>query len=193
MKTIFSNPILETLTKTNLQIHIIWYLSIATTAFYLGRLFTEANIITTIILFVSGLLIWTLVEYIMHRFVFHFITKHKLVKRFHYIFHGIHHDHPRDERRTLMPPLPGLLFAILYLSIAWLFFGFESFFFISGLSIGYLIYSSLHHAIHIYKAPKFLRFLWTHYLLHHYQQPERAFGVTTRLWDRLFNTMPHKK
>ena len=128
----------------------------------------------------------------MHRFVFHFVSNHKLIQRFHHIFHGIHHDNPRDEKRTLMPPVPGLLFAGIYLGIAWLFIGQYSLILISGLVIGYLAYSSLHYAIHVYKAPKWLQFLWTHHLLHHYQQPERAFGVTTRFWDKVFRTMPKK-
>lgn len=193
MKTIFKNPFLEFLTKTTFPIHLIWYTAISTSLFIIGSVATTTSITTKIALFGIGFLSWTLIEYIMHRFVFHFISENRFIQRFHHIFHGIHHDNPRDEKRTLMPPLPGLLFALIYLSIGWLLLGMIGFFVISGLVLGYLTYSGLHYAIHVYKAPKALQFLWTHHLLHHYQQPERAFGVTTRFWDKVFRTMPRQK
>ena len=193
MRTIFQNPILELLTRTNIWLHVFWYTSLSVSLMILGTFYVKLSIFKIGMLFVSGFLLWSLIEYIMHRFVFHFITENSFVKRFHHIFHGIHHEDPRDEKRTLMPPLPGVLFVCVYLSIAWIALGSLSLYLISGLVIGYLCYSGLHYAIHVYRAPKRLEFLWTHHLLHHYQQPEKAFGVTTRLWDRIFGTMPIKK
>ena len=89
-----------------------------------------------------------------------------------------------------MPPVPGLLIVSMYFLITYVLFGLKGAFVTSGLTIGYTFYSCLHYSIHIYSAQKFLQPLWTHHLLHHYQQPDKAFGVTTRLWDRIFGSMP---
>lgn len=190
---IFKNKVLEALTYTNFSIHIIWYLSLAILSMILGFIENSVNVFSGLGIFIFGLFLWTLVEYIMHRFVFHYISKNEYIKRFHYIFHGIHHQFPREEKRTMMPPAGGLIYVTLYFAFGYLVMGNLSFFLTAGLTLGYLIYSGFHYSIHMFKAPKRLEFLWTHHLLHHYQEPERAFGVSTRLWDKLFGTMPTKQ
>ena len=55
-------------------------------------------------LFLVGVLVWTLLEYIIHRYVFHYEPKSRLGKQFHFIVHGVHHDYPNDARRLVMPP-----------------------------------------------------------------------------------------
>jgi sterol desaturase/sphingolipid hydroxylase (fatty acid hydroxylase superfamily) len=65
---------------------------------------------------VAGLLAWTLAEYLLHRFVFHFPARGPLGKRFVFLFHGNHHDDPRDKTRLVMPPAGGIpIMALLYL------------------------------------------------------------------------------
>src|SRR5690606_37080935 len=66
--------------------------------------------------FLLGLAVWTLSEYLLHRFVFHFAPKGKFMDRIHFIFHGVHHDYPRDRLRLVMPPSASIPMAvILYL------------------------------------------------------------------------------
>src|SRR5688500_17058870 len=69
------------------------------------------------VLFVVGLFAWTLFEYGLHRYVFHFIGLTPWQRRFHFIFHGVHHDFPQDSRRLVMPlgvSIPiGLFFFLL--------------------------------------------------------------------------------
>ena len=173
-----------------MTIHLLWYLFMSVTMVCLGYYFYQSSVYLIILSFLAGILSWSFIEYLMHRFFFHVILDSKLLRKIYYALHGVHHDYPLDEKRTLMPPLPGLIFALIYLGIFYLILGHIAFYFVGGVAIGYLTYSSLHHAIHLYKAPKILQKLWTHHLLHHYQEPDKAFGVTSTLWDRIFMTMP---
>lgn len=146
-------------------------------------------------LFISGIFVWTFAEYMLHRYLFHWVTEAKWSQRFHFIMHGSHHQYPKDEERLLMPPVPGLimasgLFGIFYL-IFWI-VGYPdlTFGFFPGFFSGYLMYSFVHRATHTMKPPKRFRHLWHHHSLHHYRFPDKAFGVSNTFWDRVFGTMP---
>ena len=148
-------------------------------------------------MFIFGVLFWTLAEYLLHRFVFHWITEAKWSQRFHFILHGSHHNYPRDKGRLLMPPVPGLilasfLFFVFYcvfwlLGISQLTFGF-----FPGFFSGYLMYSFVHRAIHVNRPPKRFKHIWHHHNLHHFKYPNKAFGVSSIFWDKVFGTMPPK-
>ena len=71
-------------------------------------------------LVVGGYALWTLFEYWLHRIVFHFEPEEGLGARMHWIIHGVHHDHPNDPLRLVMPPavsvpLGAAVFGVLYL------------------------------------------------------------------------------
>src|SRR6202051_341737 len=53
---------------------------------------------------VAGYALWTLFEYWLHRIVFHFEPEAGFGARLHWIIHGVHHDHPNDPMRLVMPP-----------------------------------------------------------------------------------------
>jgi sterol desaturase/sphingolipid hydroxylase (fatty acid hydroxylase superfamily) len=98
-----------------------------------------------------------------------------------------------------MPPLPSILMSgfmlLLFCSLAVLFTGTTGYglLFFAGFISGYLVYVSLHYAIHAYAPPKLLKTLWRNHHLHHYKYPDKAFGVSSMLWDKLFGTMPDRK
>src|SRR5947209_11672720 len=52
----------------------------------------------------GGYVFWTLTEYWLHRLVFHFEPENGIGARLHWIIHGVHHDHPNDPLRLVMPP-----------------------------------------------------------------------------------------
>ncbi|MFN4079917.1 MAG: sterol desaturase family protein [Saprospiraceae bacterium] len=140
-----------------------------------------------------GLLSWSLAEYLLHRYLFHLPdTAFKGSKRLTYIIHGVHHEYPNDAARTLMPFVPKLLISVVFFGIFLLIFGSKGPFFSAGFLLGYYFYSMMHYAIHRYKAPAWLKGLWTHHHLHHHLHEDKAFGVSSTLWDRIFNTMPPK-
>jgi sterol desaturase/sphingolipid hydroxylase (fatty acid hydroxylase superfamily) len=144
-------------------------------------------------LFLAGMFSWTLAEYVLHRWLFHWEHKNPLIKAFHFAMHGYHHLQPKDTNRLYMPPVPTLLFLSVFWVLFSMFFGMGVWFFLAGFELGYLIYSSIHFLVHTRKAPKYFTWLWHHHLIHHYRQPERAYGVSSRLWDRIFRTMPPNK
>lgn len=194
---IFKNPLLERLTKTNLINNVIVYGLINIALIYVALEVIQLSVPQLIILFLSGLVFWTLAEYLLHRYVFHWITESKWTQRFHFIIHGSHHKFPKDKERLLMPPIPGIILASILFSGFFILFwivGYShlTYGFFPGFFVGYLLYSFLHRAIHVRRPPKRFKHLWLHHNLHHYQYPEKAFGVSNRFWDRIFGTMPPK-
>jgi len=195
--TIFKNPFLESLTKTNLRSNIIVYGAVVILLIYNALYIKNIELIEFIGLFMVALFFWTFAEYMLHRFVFHWINENKFVQRFHFVMHGSHHLYPKDTERLLMPPVPGILMASMLFAIFYVIFsiiGYPNFTwgFFPGFFLGYLLYSFLHRATHVVKPPKRFKYLWKHHSLHHYKYPEKAFGVSNTLWDHVFGTMPPK-
>ncbi len=196
--TIFNNPFLESLTKTSLKQNVIVYgLTIALFVYY-AIIVKSIPIVTFLGIFAFALLFWTLAEYLLHRYLFHWIDENPYIQRFHFIMHGSHHLYPRDGERLLMPPVPGLilaglLFAVFYAVFSILGFPIYTWAFFPGFFLGYLLYSFLHRATHLQKPPKRFKYLWKHHSLHHYKYPDKAFGVSNTFWDKVFGTMPPKK
>lgn len=192
---IFKNPFLESLTKTTPIQNIIVYGIVILSLLYVAWSWIGLTIPYIAILFVCGVLSWTLAEYLLHRYVFHWVTEAKWSQRFHFIMHGSHHLYPTDKQRLLMPPVPGIIIGSLLFFVFLLLFwmaGFPrlTFGFFPGFFSGYLAYSFVHRATHVMKPPKGFRYLWHHHSLHHYKYPNKAFGVSNRFWDRVFGTMP---
>ena len=102
----------------------------------------------------SGLLIWTLTEYWLHRLVFHWEPDHPLGSRLHFIIHGVHHDHPNDRLRLVMPPGASMPLAALFLGAFILIFGTPAAYPIfAGFILGYLAYDYTHYHVH-HHTPK---------------------------------------
>jgi len=195
---LFNNQFLEALTKTRPWVIYAIYIPLNIYFVHLSNTRYHINSFKIFLLFLISMLSWTLVEYLTHRFLFHFEATSKFGKRLVYIFHENHHEYPRDRMRLFMPPLPSLILAslifgffatgsiILTGTIAYAFIAF------SGFITGYLIYVSMHYAIHAYPPPKYLKALWRNHHLHHYKYPDKSFGVSSNLWDHIFNTLPNR-
>lgn len=192
---LFNNQYLEYLTKTHPL--VIWgmYLPVIGFMLYFSASRIGLSVLQTSLIFVAGMLCWSLFEYTIHRFVFHFFAESERARKIVYIIHGNHHEYPRDRERLFMPAVPSLLisstlFSIMY-GIAWLFSAsYAVFAFFPGFLIGYLIYGSMHYAIHAWNPPfKWMKPLWRNHHLHHYKNVELGFGVSSTLWDHIFGTM----
>ncbi len=195
---IFSNQRLEMLTKTRPWVIYSIYIPVNILLVAYARLQFHYSIKLITAIFFFAMLSWTLFEYLVHRFLFHFEASSDMGKRLVYIIHENHHDFPRDKSRLFMPPVPSILMASVVFS---LFYGISllisasggyAMVFFSGFISGYLIYVSIHFAIHSYAPPKYLKALWRNHHLHHYRYPDKAFGVSSMLWDKLFGTLPKK-
>ncbi|MEP6615500.1 MAG: sterol desaturase family protein [Ginsengibacter sp.] len=140
-------------------------------------------------IFAGGIIFWTLFEYLMHRFFFHLAAQSNRTRRVIYVMHGNHHEFPRDRERLFMPPIPSLLISSLLFLMMYLVIGKNALAFFPGFILGYLIYGSMHFAIHAWKPPfKWMKPLWQNHYLHHYKNDEKGFGVSTILWDKIFGT-----
>jgi sterol desaturase/sphingolipid hydroxylase (fatty acid hydroxylase superfamily) len=192
---LFKNQYLEYLTKTHPL--VIWgiYTPIIIFMLYYSSTMLRFSVTQIASLFLTGMFFWTFFEYIMHRFVFHFLAESKKTQKIVYVIHGNHHEYPRDRERLFMPPVPSLvlasvIFSLMYF-IAYLFGAqLNVFSFFSGFMLGYLMYGTMHYAIHAWNPPyKWMKPLWRNHHLHHYKNEMQGFGVSTTLWDRLFGTM----
>jgi sterol desaturase/sphingolipid hydroxylase (fatty acid hydroxylase superfamily) len=187
---IFKNPNLELFTKTHPL--IIWGMYtpiIIGFPYYAINVFGIRSSQAFWVLF-AGMFFWTFFEYIAHRFIFHWISEGEKTKRLVYILHGNHHEYPRDKERLFMPPLPSLLISSLLFGLMFLIMKKFAFVFFPGFIFGYLLYASMHYAIHAWNPPfKWMKPLWRNHHLHHYKEEEKGFGVSTTLWDRVFGTM----
>lgn len=146
--------------------------------------------------FAIGLAVWTATEYLLHRFIFHYHPTSDWGKRIHFIFHGVHHDYPRDKKRLVMPPSASIPLATLfYFLFSMLFTQINLFAFFPGFLLGYLIYDMLHYAMHHYNFKSgLMKRIKQHHMLHHYQNPEKGFGVSSSLWDEVLRSQfPPKK
>lgn len=139
---------------------------------------------------VFGLFIWTITEYILHRFLFHFHPKSTAMKKFFWTFHGVHHDYPQDSKRLVMPPSVSLpLAALFFFFFQWIFGEVAVNPFFAGFLLGYLFYDITHYAIHHFNVRSpFFKKLKDHHAIHHYKYDDLGFGVSSTFWDVFFRT-----
>lgn len=190
---LFQSEYLEMMTKTHPVVIYSLYIPVVIFLLYYAFTYRFISIGTVILFFLGGVLAWSLMEYVLHRFIFHYVTENPKLQRVVYKLHGIHHEYPRDRERLFMPPIPSLVVATFFFSLQYLIMGWNVLAFFPGFLIGYLLYGSMHYAIHAFTPPTFLKALWRNHHLHHYKYPEKGFGVSSVLWDHIFRTVPPKK
>src|ERR1700710_183701 len=145
---LFRNAYLEMLTKTHPL--VIWgmYLPVISYMLYHSGAAFGFSIFSIVGIFLFGMFFWTFFEYLMHRFAFHWVAESERARKFVYIMHGNHHEYPRDKERLFMPPVPSLIIASLFFSLFYSLIGTNVFMFFPGFLFGYLMYGSMHFAIH---------------------------------------------
>ncbi len=186
---LFRNQYLEYFTKTHPL--VIWgmYLPAIILLPYYSATIIGFNPLTITLLFFGGIFFWTFFEYIMHRFVFHLVSDNPRMQRISYVMHGNHHEFPRDRQRLFMPPVPSLILASLIFLLMYAAIGNNVFSFFPGFMLGYLMYGSMHYAIHAWNPPyKWMKPIWRNHHLHHYKSEEKGFGVSSHIWDKVFGT-----
>lgn len=190
----FQNPLMEKLTRTHISIPIIMYFMVASVSLYYAYNTTEINIIYGFSVFLLGVFGFTLLEYVMHRYFFHMEPDTPVKDKIQYSVHGVHHDYPKDKDRLTMPPFISLAYAAIFYGVFTLIMGDYALYFLPGFMVGYAAYLGVHYIVHAYQPPKnFLKVLWVNHAIHHYKDPDVAFGVSSPLWDYILGTMPKKE
>ncbi len=150
---------------------------------------------TLVLLTLGGVGIWTLTEYWLHRLVFHWEPDNDFGHRMHFIIHGVHHDHPNDKLRLVMPPAVSIpLAALFYVRL------------LPRLRQprGLPTVRRLHRRLPDLRLHALLRpplraevrtgkQLREQHMRHHFQDHRYGFGVSSPIWDAVFRTMPRRR
>jgi sterol desaturase/sphingolipid hydroxylase (fatty acid hydroxylase superfamily) len=194
--TLFKSRFLELFTHVHFTVPLIVYMPVVAYFLYKGSVDPVLTGVSLVGLFFGGLLVWTLTEYLLHRFVFHYEPKTEMGKKLHFLAHGVHHDYPNDSLRLVMPPVISVPLAVLFYALFHLLLG-ETLLppFFAGFIVGYLFYDMIHYATHHAPMKTTSIGLWVkqHHMRHHYQTDDQFYGVSTPLWDYVFGTMWPKR
>ncbi len=125
--------------------------------------------------------------------MFHFVRDSEWTKKFHFFLHGVHHDFPSDKDRLVMPlgaslPMAVVFYVLFYFVTGGARIGEPLFI---GFALGYLAYDGTHYAVHHFRqGTRVGKFLKKHHMKHHHGDNFGGFGVSSPLWDLVFQTMP---
>ncbi|MBU3741930.1 MAG: fatty acid hydroxylase [Candidatus Kapabacteria bacterium] len=186
---LFENPILEYFSHIHPATPIVVYVPVvAYNVWYAVDITNKAATFATVL---AGVVLWTLFEYIMHRWAFHYEPTTDIGKRMHFLVHGVHHDYPRDATRLVMPLLVSVPLALLiFVAYASIMAPYHHGVF-AGFILGYVAYDSIHYATHhMHLRGRVGRYLKQHHMTHHYVDGHSAYGVSNPLWDVVFATLP---
>jgi dihydroceramide fatty acyl 2-hydroxylase len=190
---LFESDLLDRFSRVHPAVPVVIFLPVIVVLFAVGV--SWLGLTTAVLLMLGGYAFWTLTEYWLHRVVFHFEPEAGFGARVHWIIHGVHHDHPNDPLRLVMPPSVSVplaaLFYLLFLAVlpagAQTAFG-------SGFLAGYLGYDMMHYHVHHHRPRtrlgKVLREL---HMRHHFQDSSAGYGVSAPYWDHVFRTAPKKR
>jgi dihydroceramide fatty acyl 2-hydroxylase len=189
----FESRLLDSLSRVHPLVPVLIFgpAIVATAAWGLSDL----SVASALALALAGYAMWTLFEYWLHRLVFHFEPEAGLGARLHWIIHGVHHDHPNDPMRLVMPPavsvpLGGLIFALQYVIFGERYAPALA----AGFFAGYLVYDMTHYYLHHFRPRGPLgRMLRERHMRHHFQDDTRGFGISAPYWDEVFRTSPRAK
>lgn len=147
----------------------------------------------TMTCFFIGNIIWTILEYTLHRFLFHIdelLPDKPVFILLHFLMHGVHHYLPMDRLRLVMPPPLFFTLQLPFTRLGHILFppaianGI-----IAGAFTFYVLYDCMHYALHHTRLPAYMREMKKYHLAHHYKNFELGFGVTSKIWDIVFNTV----
>jgi dihydroceramide fatty acyl 2-hydroxylase len=185
---LFENPLLDKLSRVHWSAPLFVYTPVV---FMLGVFsFENFGLAAVLASALLGYFIWTLTEYLGHRFLFHYEFPGRFGARIHFLIHGVHHVHPNDPLRLVMPVLlSGPIMLIAYAVTRLLFglpFGYPV---LMGFILGYVSYDMVHYYVHHGEPGTRLGLtLRRLHMLHHFRDPSRGFGVSAPWWDYVFKT-----
>ncbi|MGB3796482.1 MAG: sterol desaturase family protein [Alteraurantiacibacter sp.] len=184
---LFENSILEKLTVISATWFIVTWAILLPLIAVIG--WGAAEPVQGFALVCAGLLVWTLFEYVAHRYVFHWEPRSDLLKRLVFVIHTNHHLEPNDRLRNLMPPVVSIpvaacIWALFYAvggaAATWAFLGFM---------IGYTGYDLTHYACHQWKMQGRLgKAMKRHHMRHHFTQEPGNYAITAIFWDQVLGS-----
>jgi sterol desaturase/sphingolipid hydroxylase (fatty acid hydroxylase superfamily) len=213
---IFKSDLLERLSHVHPAVPHVIYVPVVIYMVYWSR-WSGLQASRIALLFTLGVLLWTLVEYIVHRSLFHATPEledelqrivgglepgepalpklRTLRQKQYFLAHGVHHDFPNDSKRLVMPPSVSLPLAVLfYVALRWVLGPADGPAALAGLVSGYLVYDTIHYAMHHFSLRgRVLLELKKHHFRHHYADATRDYGVSSPLWDLVLGTLGERR
>ncbi len=185
----FESKFMEFFSHIHPATPVILYVPVIVYLLYRALAPGQMPILAVMVLFLIGVLMWTLLEYMVHRYVFHYEPKSRPGKALHFIIHGVHHDYPNDASRLVLPPVISVPMAVLFYFLFAFTFGQFAPAISAGFGTGYVCYDMIHYATHHFPMRSRVG-LWLkqYHLRHHYKDDEAGFGVSSPLWDYIFGT-----
>jgi 4-hydroxysphinganine ceramide fatty acyl 2-hydroxylase len=185
----FNSDFMEFFSRVHPVTPLALYLPVVGYMLYVSLWQRYLSFVAVAALFLLGVLLWTLIEYLIHRYIFHYEPKTRWGKQLHFMIHGVHHDYPNDARRLVMPPVISIPLAFLFFGLFFLIFGSLAPAVFAGLVFGYVCYDMLHYATH-HLAMKRGVWLWLkqYHLRHHFKDDHVGYGISSPLWDYVFRT-----
>ena len=182
----FKSGLLDRFTRVHPAVPVLIYLPVIALLFVTGV--GRVGVLGAVGLALGGYAVWTLTEYWLHRVVFHFEPEDGIGARLHWMIHGVHHDHPNDPLRLVMPPSVSVPLAAAFYGLFVLVIP-DADVFAAGFLVGYLVYDMTHYHVHHHRPTtrlgKLMREL---HMRHHFQDDTRGFGVSAPFWDYVFGT-----
>src|SRR5689334_17548011 len=165
----FESRVLDSLSRVHPAVPVLIFVPVivALSAWALSK----QQVGVYVALLVAGYAFWTLFEYWLHRLVFHFEPEQGIGARLHWIIHGVHHDHPNDPLRLVMPPsvsvpVGAAVFALLYVALG----SPDAQAVGAGFFVGYLAYDMTHYYLHHFRPRGAIsRMLRERHMRHHFQ------------------------
>jgi sterol desaturase/sphingolipid hydroxylase (fatty acid hydroxylase superfamily) len=189
----FDSDLLDRLSRVHPFVPVVIFLPAI--SLLAGHAIAASGALAAIAWIAGGYVFWTFTEYWLHRVVFHFEPEEGVGARLHWIMHGVHHDHPNDPMRLVMPPSVSVpLASLFYLAFYFVLGSTYALGFGAGFLSGYLLYDMTHYHLHHHtprtRPGKRLRQL---HMRHHFQDDTRGFGVSAPWWDHVFRTAPRAR
>jgi dihydroceramide fatty acyl 2-hydroxylase len=190
----FETPLIERFSRIHPASPFLFWLPVLGYAGYRALGQNGVGVPTFAGLFLLGVLLWTLTEYVLHRYVFHYVGPRPWQRRMFFVLHGVHHDFPQDTDRLVMPlgasiPL-GVAFYLAFRLLVGPVLADPLF---VGLGIGYLVYDGTHYAVHHFRmSSRWGKWIKRYHMIHHHTGADARWGVSSPLWDWVFGTMDDK-
>jgi 4-hydroxysphinganine ceramide fatty acyl 2-hydroxylase len=198
----FSQQYLEVLTHTEWWwVPVFWGHIMGWFALYAAKYIGAFSMLMCIGI---GIALWSVIEYIVHRFAFHaesaWLPSHPFFYTVHFLMHGVHHFLPTENTRLVLPIVFSGSLAIAVWNIykrAFPWNGIAEAIFV-GTILGYVVYDVGHYSIHNMEADKsglvnlvgrkLFKKIKANHMAHHYKTPNARFGVSSTFWDAVFGT-----
>ena len=189
----FKSGVLDKFTRVHHLVPVVIFLPAIAVLFAYG--IERVGFVASLGYALGGYVLWTLAEYWIHRVIFHFEPEDGLGARLHWMIHGVHHDHPNDPLRLVMPPSVSIPLALAFWGLFVLVLGTPwAHVFTAGFLAGYLAYDMTHYHVHHHRPRtrlgKLIREL---HMRHHFQDDTKGFGVSAPFWDYVFGTPQRRK